>query len=185
VCQGVNGEMFSRWWGGDPRAPAEGEVDGGEAYCEVPGRVLGSEGGEGGEGQREFGRGWVGVRGGAGNSEGGETPLASAVGGNGGEAGLPGKDGGGGVEEVIRGPSLDPVPEAVHASERSVVRGEEVGPVGEYREEEAVGNAVAEAGSDAGSCAGEAFNEGEDGLCQSEPVPVVVCGVEGGGEPVS
>jgi len=55
VCQGVNGEMFSRWGVGDPRAPAEREVDGREAYRKVPGRVLGSEGGEGGEGRRESG----------------------------------------------------------------------------------------------------------------------------------
>jgi len=84
VCQGVDGEMFPRWGSGDPRAPAEGKVDGGEAYRKVPGRVMGSEGGEGGEGLRESGRGWVGFRGGAGDSEGGETPLVSAVGSNGG-----------------------------------------------------------------------------------------------------
>jgi len=58
------------------------------------------------------------------------------------------------------------VPEAVHASERSIVRGEEVGSVGEYREEEAVGNAVAEEGSDPGPRGGEAFDEGEDSLGQ-------------------
>ena len=55
VCQGVDGEMLSRWGVGDSRAPAEGEVNGGEAYRMVPGRVLGSEGGERGEGQRESG----------------------------------------------------------------------------------------------------------------------------------
>jgi len=69
------------------------------------------------------------------------------------------------------------VPEAVHACERCIVRGEEVGSVGKYREEEAVGNAVAEEGSDACSWGGVAFDEGEDGLGQREPVPVVVCGV--------
>ena len=185
VCQDVNGEMFSRWGGRDLRAPAEVEVNGEEAYRKVTGRVLGSERGEGGEGERESGRGRVGVRGDACDSEGGETPLVSAVGGNGGEAGLPGKDGGGGGEKVIRSPSLNPVPEAIHASERSIVRGEEVGSVGEYREEEAVGNTVAEEGSDACSWGGEAFDEGEDGLGQLEPMPVVVYGVEGGGEPVS
>ena len=47
MCQGVNGEMFSRWGRGDPRGPTEGEVDGGEAYRQVPGQVLDSEGGEG------------------------------------------------------------------------------------------------------------------------------------------
>ena len=77
------------------------------------------------------------------------------------------------------------MPEAVHASECSVVQGEEVGSVGEYREEEAVGNAAAKQGSDACSWGGEAVDEGEYGLGQREPVPVVVCGVEGGGEPVS
>ena len=128
---------------------------------------MGSEGGEGGKCQRESGRGWVGFRGGAGDSEGGKTPLVSAVGGNGGEAGLPGKDGGGGGEEIVCSPSLDPVPEAVHASERSMVGGEEVGSVGEYREDEAVGTSVAEEGSHGGSWGREALDEGEDGLGQS------------------
>jgi len=54
--------------------------------------------------------------GGAGDSLGGKAPLVSAVGDHGGEAGLSGQDGGGGGEEVVRGPSLDPVLEAVHAS---------------------------------------------------------------------
>jgi len=144
--------------------PVEGEVDGGEAYCQVPGRVLGPEGGEGGEGLWESGRGRVGVQGGAGNSESGEASSVSAVGDNGGEAGLSGQDGGGGGEEVVRGSSLDPVPETIHASERSVVRGEEVCTIGEYGEEEATGDAVAEERSDAGPWGGEAFNEGKDGL---------------------
>jgi len=56
------------------------------------------------------------------------------------------------------------VPEALHASERSVVWGEEVGSVGEHGEKEAVGDAVAEERSDAGPQGGEAFDEGEDGL---------------------
>jgi len=43
VCQGVHRKVFPYRRGGDLRAPAEGEVDGGEAYCEVPGCVLGSE----------------------------------------------------------------------------------------------------------------------------------------------
>ena len=113
---------------------------------------------------RESGRGRVGIRGGAGNSEGGEAPLVSAVGDNAGEAGLMGQDGGGSGEEVVRGPSLDAVPEAVHASECSVVWGKEVGPVSEYREEEAIGNAMAEERSDTGLWGGEALDEGEDCL---------------------
>jgi len=56
------------------------------------------------------------------------------------------------------------VPEAIHASERSVVWGEEVGSVSEYGKEEAIGNAVAEEGSDAPSGGGEALDEGEDSL---------------------
>ena len=51
-------------------------------------------------------------------------------------------------------------------SERSIVRGEEVRSVGEYREEEAVGNAVAEEGSDTRFWRGEAIDEGEDGFAQ-------------------
>jgi len=132
VCQGVNGEVLPYWWRGDLCAPAKGEVDGGEAYCEVSGGVQGSEGGEGGGGMGESGRGRVGVRGGAGDSAGGKGPLVPAVGDDGGEAGLTGQDGGGGGEEVVRGPSLDSVPEAVHASQRRVVRGEEVSAIGEY-----------------------------------------------------
>jgi len=77
------------------------------------------------------------------------------------------------------------VPEAVHPSERSVVWGEEVGPICEYREEEATGNAMAEEGSDASPRGGEAFDKEEDGLGQRKPVSVVVGRVEGGGEPVS
>jgi len=88
--------------------------------------------------------------GGGGNSEGGEAFSVFAVGDNGGEAGLSGQDGDGGGEEVIRGPSLDPVPEAVHASERSVVRGEEICAISEYGEQEATGDAVAEERSDPG-----------------------------------
>jgi len=185
MCQGVNGEVLPYRWRGYLRAPAEGEVAGGDAYCKVPGRVLGPKGGEGGEGLWESGRGRAGVGGGAGNSEGSKAPLVSAVGDNGGEAGLPGKDGGGGGEEVVRGPSLDPVPEAVQASERGVVWGEEVRPVSEYGKEEAAGNAMAKEGSDDGPRGGEAFDEGEASLGQGKPVPVVVGRVEGGGEPIS
>jgi len=56
------------------------------------------------------------------------------------------------------------VTEGIDASERSVVRGEEVCPVGEYGEEEAAGDAVAEERSDAGPWGGEAFDEGQNGL---------------------
>jgi len=164
MCLGVHREVFPYRWRGDLCVLAEGEVDGGEAYCQVPGRVLGPEGGEGGEGLWESGRGWVGVRGGAGNSESGEASSVLAVGGNGGEAGLSEQDGGGGGEEDICGSSLDPVPEAVHASEHSIVRGEEVCTISEYGEEEATGDAVAAERSDAGPWGGEAFDEGEDGL---------------------
>jgi len=44
---------------------------------------------------------------------------------------------------------------------------------------------VAEEGSDAGPWRGEAFDEGEDCLGQGESVPIMVGGVEGGGEPKS
>jgi len=143
MCQGIHRKVFPYRWRGDLCAPAEGEVYGGEAHCQVPGRVLGPKGGEGGEGLWESGRGRVGVRGGAGNSEGGKASPVSAVGDNGGEAGLTGQDRGGGGGEVVRGPSLNPVPEAVHAPERSVVWGEEVCSVSEYGEEEATGDAMA------------------------------------------
>ena len=96
-----------------------------------------------------------------------------------------GQDGGRGGEKVIRDPSLDLVPEAVHASECSVVWGEEVGTVGEYGEEEAIGNTMAEERSDSGPWGGEVFDEGEDGLGWRQPVPKVVGRVEGGGELVS
>jgi len=151
----------------------------------VPRRVLCPKGGEGGEGLWESGRGRASVRGGAGNSEGSKAPPVSAVGDNGGEAGLSGKDGCGGGQEVVRGPSLDPVPEAVPASEHGVVWGEEVRPVSEYGEEEATGNAMPEEGSDAGPWGGESFDEGEDRLGQGKPVPVGVGRVDGGGEPIS
>ena len=164
MCQGVYREVFPYRRRGNFCAPAEGEIDGGEAYCQVPGGVLGPEGGEGGKRLWESGRGRIGVRGGAGNSESGEASSVPAVGDNGGEASLSGQDGGGGGEEVICGPSLDPVPEAVHASERSVVRGEEICTISEYGEEEATGDAVAEERSDAGSGGGEALDEGENGL---------------------
>jgi len=96
-----------------------------------------------------------------------------------------GQNGGGYGEEDIRGPSLDPVPEAVHASKRSIVRGEEVCTISEYGEEEATGDAVTEERSEAGRWGGEAFHEGEDGLGEGESMPIVVGRVEGGGEPIS
>jgi len=55
MCQGVYRKVFSYRWRGDLCAPAEGEIDGGEAYCQVLGRVLGPQGGEGGEGLWESG----------------------------------------------------------------------------------------------------------------------------------
>jgi len=102
----------------------------------------------------------------AGDPEGSGTAPVSVVGCNGGEAGLSGKDIGGGGEKIVCGPSLDPVPEAVHAPERRIVRGEEVGSVGEYREEEAVGDTVTKEGSDTSSWRGESLDEGEDSLGQ-------------------
>ena len=89
VCQGVDEAVFSYWWRGDPRAPIEREVDRGEDYGKGSGRILGPEGGEGGERLRESGRGRVGVWGGAGDREGGTAPHVFAVGSDGGEAGLP------------------------------------------------------------------------------------------------
>jgi len=151
----------------------------------MPGRVLGSKGGEGGERLWESGRGWLGIQGGAGDPEGGEAPSVSAVGSDRREVGLPGQDGGRGGVKIVRRPSLDSVPEAVHPSERSVIWGEEVGPISDYEEEEATGNAMAGEGSDASPWGGEAFDEGEDGLSQRKPMSVVVGRVEGGGEPVS
>ena len=101
------------------------------------------------------------------------------------EASFPGQDGGRGGVKIVRRPSLDSVPEAVHPSECSVIWGEEVGPISEYGEEEATGNTVVEEGSDASPWGGEAFDKGEDGFSQRKPMSVVVGSVEGGGEPVS
>jgi len=56
------------------------------------------------------------------------------------------------------------VPEAIHASERGVVWGEEVCTVSEYGKEEAIGNAMAEEWSDASPWGGEALDEGKDCL---------------------
>jgi len=143
VGEGVDREVLPHRWGRDLGAPIEGEVDGGEAFREVPGRVLGSEGGERGERWRESCRRLVRIWGGAGHPKGGQSSLVPAGRDNGGEAGLAGQNGGGGRVEVVRCPSLDSVPEAVHASERGVCRGEEVGAIREYRAEVTGGDAVA------------------------------------------
>jgi len=90
VCQGIDREVFPYWWRGDVCAPTEGEVNGGEAHRKMPVGVLGSKGGEGGEGMFESGRGRVGVQRGAGDSEGGEAPFVPAIEDDGGEAGLTG-----------------------------------------------------------------------------------------------
>jgi len=116
------------------RPPVEGEVTGGEAFREVPGQVSGPEGGEGGEGLWESGRCRVGVWGGSGNSASGWVSSVPTVRYDRRETGLAGQDGGRRGKEVVRCPSLDPVPEAVHASERGGVRGEEVDPVRKYGE---------------------------------------------------
>ena len=63
VGEGINRKVFSQWWGEGFCPPVKREVDRGEGYREVPGRVQGSEGGEGGEGLWESCRGWVGIRG--------------------------------------------------------------------------------------------------------------------------
>ena len=55
VGQGVDREVFPNWGRGDVWPPAEGEVDRGEAYHKVPGRILGPEGRVGGDGLREPG----------------------------------------------------------------------------------------------------------------------------------
>jgi len=71
VGEGVDRKVSPLGGGGNLPSPVEGEVHGGEAYPEMSGRVLGPEGGEGGEGRWESGRGQVGIRGGAGNLQGG------------------------------------------------------------------------------------------------------------------
>ena len=109
----------------------------------MPGRVLGPESGKGGEGWREPGRGWVGVWGGAGDPEGGQTSPVPAIRDDRGKASFTGQDRGRCGEEIVRCPSLHPVPEAIHCSEGGGVWGKEVGPVGKYREEEAMRDAMA------------------------------------------
>ena len=112
-------------------------------FRDVAERVLGSKGGWGGErGQQLTGRG-VSRLGAASDPEGDKVPSVPAIGDDGGKAGLVGKNGGGCGEEVVRCPSRDPVPEAFYGPEHRGVLGEQVCPVGEYGEEEAVGDAVA------------------------------------------
>ena len=60
---GVDREVLSYRWRGSPGFPVQGEVNGAESYSQVPGRVLGPERGERGEGLREPSGGWVGIRG--------------------------------------------------------------------------------------------------------------------------
>jgi len=56
------------------------------------------------------------------------------------------------------------VPEAVHTLEGTGVGGEKVGPIGEYGEEKALGDAVAQKWPDASTGRGWSFDEGEGGL---------------------
>jgi len=70
-CEDVDREVLPQGWGGNFCPPIKGEVDRGEALRKLPGRVLGPDGGQRGEGLRESGRGGVGVWGRAGHSEGG------------------------------------------------------------------------------------------------------------------
>jgi len=69
-------------------------------------------------------------------------PFVSAAGDDGGKEGFASQDGGRRGEEVIRRPSLDSEPGAVHASGCGQVRGEEIGLVGEYGKEKAMSDAV-------------------------------------------
>jgi len=123
--------------------PVKKEIHKNKTPGEVPGQVLGPKGGEGREGGWEPGRAWVGFWGGAGDPEGGKAPPISAVGDNGGMACFAGKDGYRRGEKVVCCPSLDSVPEAVHASECGGIWGEEVCSVSEYRQQEAMGDKVA------------------------------------------
>jgi len=54
------------------------------------------------------------------------------------------------------------------------VGGEEVGPRGKYREEEALSDAVAKQRSDTSTGGGYSLDEGKGGLGQRKPVPEVV-----------
>lgn len=107
-----------------------GDVDRDVAFAKVPGRVLGSVGGEGGRGGWEPGRGGVGVWVVAGNSEGVQAPSLSVVGDDGGRASFARHDWGVRGEEVVRSSSLVSVPEGVHISECGNVGGEKISPIG-------------------------------------------------------
>ena len=110
---------------------------------ELLGRVLGPEAREGGEIWWKPGGGKVVGWSGAGDPNVSQTFSVSAVGDEGGEAARSGQDGSRGGEECVGGPSLDPVPEAVHALAAAGVGGEEVGHIGEYGEGKALGDAMA------------------------------------------
>ena len=72
---------------------------------------------------------------------------------------------GGGRREIIVPCSLwDSLPAAVHASARGGLWGEEVSPIREYGEEEAVSNPVAEKGFNGGPWRGQAFDGGTNCL---------------------
>jgi len=91
----------------------------------------------------------VAGRGGTGDPVGGQPPSVPAVGNDGGEACCTGQDGGRSREEVVRCPSLNPMPKAVHSPECRGIQGEQVNPVGEYRKEEAISDTMAKEGPDA------------------------------------
>lgn len=85
VCQGIDWEVFPQCGGGGFCLPVQGEVTRGEAFCEMPGRVLGSKDGGGEEGGRQA-SGWrVSRRGGTGDPAGRKAPSVPAVGGDGGK----------------------------------------------------------------------------------------------------
>ena len=148
VGQGINRQVFTeqRGWYGGP--PVVWEVDQGEAASKVLGRVLGSEECERGGSWREPASSWVLSWRGAGNPKGSQGCSVSAVGDDREEEGLSGQDRSRGGEEGVGGPSLDPVPEALHASHGVGVMCNEVGLVGGYVEETALPDMMAEKMSD-------------------------------------
>jgi len=79
VREGIEREVFSYRWRGSLGFPAQGEVDRRQSNSQVPGRVLGPERGERGEGWREPSGGWVGVWKGAGHSKDGQASSVPAV----------------------------------------------------------------------------------------------------------
>jgi len=72
------------------------------------------------------------------------------------------------------------VPEAIHASEWSVSRGEEVGSISNYGAEKAGGDAMAYERVYTYLQGGEAFDKRENSLGSGQPVPEVVREVPGG-----